>query len=556
MSKDASPSTSDPTIAVDPTTLPDDLATCHQLIRNLLDAIRKDTHRIHHLEHQLEALLRARYGKKSEKLDPNQLLLFAMELAEEGVEPPKPEPTPAEPKPPKPRSTTGRRPFGKNVPRQRVEHDLPEEQKACACCGQQRARIGEEISEQIDYVPASATILEHVRFKYACKHCQENVTTAPKPPQPIEKGLPTAGFLAHVAICRFVDHLPYYRQEGIWARLGIDLSRKTMSGWMAECASLLTPIYERMAERIKLSRVIHVDATTLPVQAPGKTKTAYLSPYIGDADHPLTVFDYTEDYKRDGPRKFLKGYRGYLQADAHSTYDELYKSGDIFEVACWAHARRKFFDAKTSDPARAHVAMAMIGELYKVEREATEHLNKAVAQAMENGGDVVAARAAAYAHRHELRQARSVPMLDKIKQWLDEEVKNVLPKSPMGQAIGYLLNHWPAFRRYTEQGYLAIDNNIAERAIKNVVIGRKGWMFAGSDEGGRTAAIFFSLTVTCKHLGINPFDYLRDVFTRLPVLATEVGGREHLPTHPALDDLLPDRWQELQEQSAASLADS
>lgn len=552
MSKDASHSTPEPIASVDPATLPNDLATCHQLIRNLLDAIKKETFLNQHLQHQLEVLLRARYGKKSEKLDPNQLLLFAEEMLKGGIEPPKPEPTRAEPKPRKPREKTGRRPFPKDLPREQIIHDLMEHEKPCPCCGKIRKLIGQECSDQLGYRPASLYILGHVRNKYGCEICDGEIVTAPKPPQPIEKGLAAPSLLAHVITSKYGDHLPLYRLEGIFARQGAEISRKTMCGWMADCAMLLTPIIMRMAQRIKLSAAIHTDATTLPVQAKGKTKTAYLSPYIGDADHPLTVFDFTETYKRDGPMKFLEGYEGYLQADAHSAYDELYKSGTIIEVACWAHARRKFFDAKTTEPAHAHVMLAMIGELYNVEREATEHINKSIAQAADNGGDVATAREEAFAKRHELRQTRSVPMLDKIKTWLDEAEKKALPKSPIGQAIGYLLNHWPAFRRYTEQGYLAIDNNIAERAIKNVVIGRKGWMFAGSDEGGNTAAILFSLTITCKNLGIDPFAYLSDVLTRLPVLAAKVKNAAALVNHPELDDLLPDRWKALRDQTTAS----
>lgn len=555
MSKDASHSTPESITCVDPATLPDDLATCHQLIRNLLDAIKKETFLNQHLQHQLETLLRARYGKKSEKLDPNQLLLFAEEMLNGGAEPPKPEPTP-EPKPRKQRSKTGRRPFSKDLPRERVVHDLPENQKPCPCCGKMRKLIGEETSDQLGYRPAALFIIEHARLKFGCEICDGEITTAPKPPQPIEKGLAAPSLLAHVITSKYGDHLPLYRLEGIFGRHGAEISRKTMCGWMADCATQLAPIILRMAQRIKRSRAIHTDATTLPVQAKGKTRTAYLSPYIGDGDHPLTVFDFTETYKRDGPMKFLEGYQGYLQADAHSTYNELYKSGTIIEVACWAHARRKFFDAKTTEPALAHIMLAMIGELYKVEREATEHINKSIAEAAETGVDVAAARTLAYAKRHELRQTRSVPMLDKIKTWLDEGEKKALPKSPIGQAIGYLLNHWPAFRRYTEQGYLAIDNNIAERAIKNVVIGRKGWMFAGSDEGGNTAAILFSLTVTCKTLSIDPFAYLSDVLTRLPVLAAKVKGTAALVSHPELDDLLPDRWKALRDQPTVSPAES
>jgi transposase len=544
MSKDASLSTPEPAIAVDPATLPDDPALLKQLIISLLDTIQKGTQLNQRLQHQLDALLRARFGKKSEKLDPNQLLLFAKELLEQ--EPASATETPAEElaSPAAARKSTGRKPLPRNLPRKRIEYDIPDEEKACPCCGEKRTRIGADTSEQLEYVPASMLVIEHVRFKYACKNCQENVTTAPKPPQPIEKGLAAPGLLAHVITSKYADHLPLYRLEGIFARHGVEISRKTTCDWVAACADLVEPIYQRMAERIKLSRVIHTDATTVPVQEKGssKTKKAYLSPYIGDADHPLTVFDYTESYTRDGPLAFLAGYQGYLQADAHSTYDELYKTGAIREVACWAHARRKFFDAKTTDPARAHVALAMIGDLYAIEREAAERMTK-----VEEATDSLLAHERAYADRYQFRQEHAVGKLERLNAWLTEEQHRALPKSPIGEAISYALNHWEALCRYTEQGYLAIDNNIAERAIKNVVIGRKNWLFAGSDEGGHTAAILFSLTVTCKNLGIDPFAYLRDVLTRLPLLIAEVKDPAELRQHPTLDDLLPDRWKAQQE---------
>ena len=544
MSKDASLSTPASAIAVDPATLPDDLSTCHQLIRDLLDAIEKGTQLNQRLQHQLDALLRARFGKKSEKLNPNQLLLFAKEMLDQ--EPAPSSETSAEEAAPSNtnRKSTGRKPLPRNLPRKRIEYDIPAEEKACPCCGEERTRIGTDTSEQLEYVPASMLVIEHVRFKYACKHCQENVTTAPKPPQPIEKGLAAPGLLAHVITSKYADHLPLYRLEGIFARHGVEISRKTTCDWVAACADLVEPIYQRMAERIKLSRVIHTDATTVPVQEKGssKTKKAYLSPYIGDADHPLTVFDYTETYTRDGPLAFLEGFQGYLQADAHSTYDELYKTGAIQEVACWAHARRKFFDAKTTDPTRAHVALAMIGELYAIEREAAERMAK-----VEEATDSPLAHERAYADRYQFRQEHALGKLQRLKAWLTEEQRRALPKSPIGEAISYALNHWEALCRYTEQGYLAIDNNIAERAIKNVVIGRKNWLFAGSDEGGHTAAVLFSLTVTCKTLGIDPFAYLRDVLTRLPLLIAEVKDPAEIRQHPTLDELLPDRWKAQQE---------
>jgi hypothetical protein len=238
--------------------------------------------------------------------------------------------------------------------------------------------------------------------------------------------------------------------------------------------------------------------------------------YLGDAEHPYTLFDFTPTRSREGPEEWLDGYQGYLQADAFSGYDAMFKLGHVIEVACWAHARRKFFEAKSTDAPRAHQMLAFIGQLYDIERKAKELDDD---------------------RRLSLRQEVSSPILNQIGTWLDDNARSALPKSPIGQAIAYARSNWAALNRYLEAGYLAIDNNAAERAIKNVVIGRKNYLFCGSDEGGRTAATIYSITVTCKRLGLDPFRYFRDVLAAVS-------------THPAkdLDELLPDRWAAKQSQ--------
>ncbi|QDV34420.1 Transposase IS66 family protein [Tautonia plasticadhaerens] len=371
--------------------------------------------------------------------------------------------------------------------------------------------IGEETSEQLDYRPASLFVVEHVRFKVACRHCQGHVAVAAKPPQPIEKGLPGPGLLAQVITSKYADHLPLYRQEGIFAQHGVEQSRKTMCGWMARAAWLLEPIWKAMRAEVLRSRVIQTDDTTVPVldRRLDRARTARLWVYLGDREHPYALYDYTADRSRDGPERFLGDYRGYLQADAYSGYDRIYSRG-VVEVGCWAHARRKFFDARTSDPERAHEALARIRLLYEVE-------------AAGKGRDEAGLLA--------LRRERSVPLLDRLGTWLEEQARRVLPKSPIGGAIGYARSNWAALNRFTEAGFLSIDNNASERAVKPVAIGRKNWLFAGSEGGGRTAAILFSLASTCKALMIDPFAYLRDVLDRVC-------------THPArrVAELLPDRW--------------
>jgi hypothetical protein len=341
------------------------------------------------------------------------------------------------------------------------------------------------------------------------------VVIAERLPEPIERGRPGPGLLAYIITSKYADHLPLYRLEGIFRREGLELSRRTMCDWMATCAELLEPIYKEMHRRVLQSKVIGTDDTTVPVLDPtlGKARTGRLWLYRGDDGHPYLVFDYTPDRTAEGPERMLKGFEGYLQADAYPAYDRLFADGTIIEVGCWAHARRKFHEARTGAPEPAHIALAYIKRLYQVEDRA---------EGLDDAG------------RLELRQKESRPILDQFEAWLKGPHPGVLPKSPMGEAIGYALNHWVALKRYLEAGFLKMDNNAVENGERTVALGRKNWLFAGSDRGGRTAAALISLTATCKALGADPYAYLRDVLDRIS-------------THPhsRLHELLPDRWKEL-----------
>jgi transposase len=508
--------------------LPDDLETAHQLIRELLKTLAQQLHLNEKLQHQLEQLLRQRYGRKTEQIDPAQLLLFAQEILAQ-AEPtpaPTPEPDPAStPKKDAPKKNGhGRKPLPASLPRETVLHDVPPERRTCPDCGAERTCIGHEVREQLEYKPASLVVIEHVRPKYACEACEANVVIADKLPEPIEKGLPGPGLLAYVAVSKYADHLPLYRLEGIFKRFGVELSRSTMCDWMASIADLLKPIVKLMLSKILNSKVVQNDDTTVPVQDhDGKgIKTGRLWVSIGDHDHHYVVYTYTPDRSAAGPEKIFKDFKGYLQADAYSGYDGLYKSGDIVEVGCMMHARRKFYEARTSDPPRSHQALAWISLLYDVERDAKKRQT--------------ADYEAFVAFRHDLRNERSRPIFDKLHAWLEAELPKVLPKSPIGEAIQYALNHWEALKRPLEAGFLELDNGASERAFKPVALGRKNWLFAGSDKGGETAAVLMSLCMTCKELEIDPQAYLRDVLDRIS-------------THPArrIEELLPDRWQELRQ---------
>jgi transposase len=504
--------------------LPTDLDSCHSLIRELLETLRQQGLLIGSMQHQLERLLRRRYGRSSETIDPDQLLLFAADIlagadaapaslprpGPEADPPPRPAPA-AQPK----RKGHGRKPLPAHLERRRVMHDLPPDQLTCPDCGGCRQAFGEEIREQLDYIPASLVVIQHVRPKYACKACQAHVVIADRLPEPIEKGLPGPGLLAHVIVSKYADHLPLYRQERILAREGVAISRQTMCGWMARCAELLKPIYDAMVKAVLRSKVIQTDDTPVDVLDPGREGSLQGRIWIaiGDRGHPYSVYDFTPNRAGEGPARFFRGYAGYLQADAYSGYDALFRDGDVIEVGCWAHARRKFYEARTTDPRHSHVALAYIRRLYVVESDAKE------AKLDDDA-------------RRALRQERSVPILEELFTWLEGVRGQVLPRSPMGGAIGYALNHKAALLRYTEQGFLEIDNNASERGEKTIALGRKNWLFFGSEGGGATAAILFSLTETCQRLGVEPWAYLRDVLDRVS-------------THPAsrIDELLPDRWE-------------
>jgi transposase len=493
--------------------LPDDLDLCHEIIRQQADTIRDSQRRIEQLEHQVELLLRRQYGPRRERIDPDQLRLFAddatVDVSEETAE----EPTgPEVAKPRRYWRRTGRQRLPEGLPRKRVEYELTPEELPCPDCGRPRTKIGEETSEQLEYVPSSLFVVVHARFRYACRACQEHVALADKPPQPIDKGLPGPGLLAQTITSKSSDHLPLYRLEDIFARHGVALSRATLCGWMAACAELLTPLYDLLVRRVLLSDIIHTDDTPVPVldRRLPKTRKGRFWVYIGDVRHSYVVYDYTPRHTRDGPARFLTGYRGHLQADAYSGYDALYAGSDVIEVACWAHVRRKFYEARTSAPVPAHAALARIRQLYKIE---------------------TAGAALSTEGRQGLLQRESKPLLTAFGEWLTEQARLVLPKSPIGKAVAYARSNWAALCRYPDHGELSIDNNLAERMLRAQAIGRRNWTFLGSDRGGRTAAVLYSLTGTCRHHDIEPFAYLQDAQRRLPSLPSD-----------RLGDLLPDVW--------------
>lgn len=526
---------------MDASSLPNDVALLQALVLQQSTALEELQRRNDQLAHQLDQLLRRLYGPRSERVDPNQLALFdaGALLAPPEAEPP-PESSSLD-KPASRRNGHGRRKLPSHLPRRRINHELPSHQLPCPGCGHQREKIGEETSEQLEYEPASLYVVEHVRFKYACRCCQEQVAAADKPPQPIDKGLPGPGLLAYTAVSKYGDHLPLYRLEEIFSRGGLEISRSTTCGWMRASAELLQPLYQRMVDEVLRSRVIHTDDTPTPVLDPTlpHTRTGRFWVYCGDWAHRYSVYDYTASRKRDGPARLLSGYEGYLQADAFGGYDGIYagSGGKIVEVACWAHARRKFHEAQRSAGRAAHEALARIGQLYALERQ--------LQQACDGPWSELT-REEQHARTAAARQEQALPLLMSLRAWLDAQAAGALPKSPIGQAVSYALSNWLALCRYTEQGYLAIDNNLSERTLRPAAIGRKNWMFLGNDQGGRTAAVLFTMVASCKANGVDPFAWLRDVLADLP---TRLAAAR--PKPPDVTDLLPDRW--LQAHPAARL---
>jgi transposase len=512
-------------------TLPDDPIILQQMIRELLQAMRSTRRENEHLTHRLDLLLRRLYGPRTERFDPNQPLLIPelLEGAESPVESTATDTAAAEPPPVAPTAKRkqeghGRRALPKNLRRVPLVHDLTEAERACPSCGQIRAQISTERSEQLDFEPASLYVIEHVRCTYACAHCEGQLVTAGKPAQPIPKGLPGPGLLAQVITDKHADHIPLNREERRFARQGVELKRSTLCDWMGGAAKLLGPLCDLIKSLLLAASTIHTDDTPVKVRdARRKIKaTGRLWVYIGDHAQPFNVFDFTMNHKRDGPSHFLRGFAGYLQADAFSGYDGIYAGGQVIEVGCDAHARRKFIEAQKSDPARASIALAFYRELYAIEKEIKAEIAK-------RQSDVAESERAAT--RLRFREERAVPVVERFRQWLGSEHATALPKSPLSSAISYLRNHWDALTRYLSSGYLDIDNNEAEQQMKRIATGRKNWPFAGSENGGRIAAVLFSLVSSCQRHGHDPFVYLRDVFKRLPDLPAE-----------RWTELLPDRW--------------
>lgn len=487
--------------------LPNEVEPLQQIVRTLATEYQTILERFESLTQQVLDLRRRSFGTSSEGL-ARQPDLFAEAVML--------------PLPPVVTSTVtyerparGRPRLPKDLPRERIEYTLP--QNACVCdrCGESLTRIGEEVSEQLDFVPARLKVLEQARAKYACR-CEAGVVTAPWPAQPLPKSNASANLLAHVLVSKYQDHLPLNRQERIFARHGVELARSTLCDWVLGSAELLGVLIKPLTAHVLAAPKIHVDDTVVPLLDPARSRTiqARAWAYIAEGpDHPAgALFAFTENRKGEHVQRFLQDYRGYIQADAFAGFDALFTSGERIEVACWAHARRKLFDVAQNQkaPSLAHTALDFIGSLYDIERT----LKDEPPDKKQRG-----------------RQEKAVPILNDFRRWLEGSLVGLLPRSPTAAAISYALSNYTALMRYTEAGFLDIDNNRVERAIRPLAVGRHNWLFVGSARGGEAAATVLSLIETCKLHGVEPYHYLADVLQRLP-------------SHPInrVGELLPFHW--------------
>jgi len=494
--------------------LPDDIAKLKDLLlfERALSAqkdvklVEKDA-RINQLSQQYQQILeqfrlaqQKQFGQSGEA-SANQLGLFneaEQTLAEDGAEIEQETLTYTRNKP-------KRKPLPKDLPRDTIVHDI--EDKTCDCCGHDLHQMGEDKHEQLEFIPASIKVIEHIRPKYSCRHCEQqgtevSIKIAPVPPTPIPKSIATASLLSQIITSKYQYALPLYRQESLFKQYGIELSRKTMSDWMIRSGEILQPIYQRLKEDQLQQSVMHADETPLKVIHEDKSR-CYMWVYCTGSDSPndypnappnIVLYDYRASRSGQCAQDHLQGYQGYLQVDGYQAYEQTQAT----LVGCFAHARRKFIEAKKAQvkgkTGKADWAISHIRKLYRIESEIKDQCA---------------------AEKQTVRQQQSKPLLDQFKAWLDESALQVPPKTALGKAIAYSLNQWDKLTRYIEDGRLQIDNNRAERAIKPFVIGRKNWMFSNTATGAQASAILYSLIETAKVNGLIPFDYIKYLLDEL-----------------------------------------
>ena len=507
--------------------LPSSVDALQELVvhqQSLLDAkqstIEQQAERLAFLEEWNRLLRSQRFGARSEKIPAEQGRLFneaeleaSQDEGGEALEADQAETL----VPAHTRRKRGRRPLPDFLPVQEQLHDLSDAEKVCGTDASHRlVEIGRETSDQLKFIPASAAIVRHIRPKYACPTCKDCVRIAPMPKLPIPKSIATPSLLAHVATSKYVDALPLYRQEKIFARLGVDLSRGTLASWMVKMGALVEPLVERIRTEICSGSLVQADETPFQVlKEAGKSAQSQSYLWVlrgGTREHPLLYYEYDPSRSAEVPKRLLRGFQGFLQTDGYEGYTALGAEPGICHVGCWAHTRRKFDEAlrgqrkskkkgskRTAKESRARQALSQIQALYRIEREL---------------------RDASPAERHAARQLRSRPVIEKLRAWLDDSIDSVPPQSLTGKALHYMNGQWPKLVRVLDDGRIPLDTNLVENAIRPFVIGRKNWLFADTVAGARASANLYGLIETAKANAIEPSRYLAHLFEILPTITS------------------------------------
>jgi len=516
--------------------LPDDIdalksLVADQLVRNeqlqadKQEVVQKNeqlTARVLTLQEQLNLALARRYAASSEKLAPDQIRLFDEAEVETQAAASTEDETVTVPE--HTRRKRGRKKLPEALPRVKVIHELPNDERVCPHDGKPLAEIGEVTSEQLDIIPAKIQVIRHIRKQYACS-CGQCIKTAALPPQPIPKSLASPGLLAHITVSKYQDALPLYRQETILKRIGVELPRATLANWMIQAGILIQPLINLMQDRLLAYDIIQMDETPVQVlKEPGKTAQSKSYLWLqrgGPPDQPVVLYDYDPGRGAGVPKRLLEGFKGYLQTDGYDGYNAVVAVNGLTHVGCMAHARRRFSDAvkaqgKNKQRGKAHRGLALIQKLYRVEKQARKLKPEPC-------------------HDHRQRHAR--PVLDELRTWLDETLPQVPPTSATGKALNYLHNEWDKLIRYLDDSRLKIDNNGAENAIRPFVVGRKNWLFSASVKGVKASANLYSLIETAKANGLEPYAYLRHLFTELPKAETVEAIEALLPGNLSKDQI-------------------
>lgn len=469
---------------------------------------------------QLKLFLHRKYSSNADEIHPGTRLLFNEAEENESAEKEKELDEPQEVKP-HTRKKPKRKPIPENIPRVDKRYEVDEKDLKCSTDNTKLVKVGEEIFEQLDIIPAKIQVIRHIRFKYACKTCEENIKTAPMDPQPIAKSLASPGLLAHIAVSKYEDSLPLYRQEQIFKRIGIDMPRSSLASWMIKASQLLSPIIDKMKQDLLTSNYLQCDETPVQVlkepDKPAKSKSYMWVVSKAEPDKNIVLYHYSPSRSGFVPVNILRGFKGYLQTDGYEGYNQIRTQQDVYGVACLAHIRRKFVDAvnakkKSSKAGICVTGLDYITKLYSIEKQARQMTSK---------------------ERYDFRLEKAKPIICELKEWLFDKVNYVPPQSLTGKAMKYFVKQWHRFINYLEDGKIEVDNNRCERMVRPFTIGRKNWLFSSSVSGAKASADLYSLIVTAKQNGLNTYDYLKMILSEIPKVKSS--NIDHLMPYKKLD---------------------